>query len=246
MMSKKIFPIGLITSIILAQPAIANSPLASHIFQHKIVQTEIKNFTSVASGGPIQVIITLENEENIRFEGDEEAISTLVAEVKGNTLIIRPKMSWTSWAHKYKDKRITAHVNARTINSLTLSGDGSMTLMGTLSQNSFTATLSGSGSINAHIDVEALTAVISGSGKLDISGVADEAKVTISGSGILSNKGVLKVGNLSSTISGSGAVYIHTDGEIKAFFSGSGHVYYTGNANVTEKVLLGSGKVEKL
>jgi len=212
----------------------------------KAKDTEVRNFNSVAAGGPLQVIVTLGNTEGIRFEGDEEAISTLVTEVKGSALIIRPKMSWTSWAHKYKDKKIIAYVNAKNISSLTMSGDGSITVKGTINNNSLTTTLSGSGSISAAVDVQEYTAVVSGSGKLNITGDAGEVSATISGSGVLGKKGTLKVNNLSARISGSGSAYVHTNGEINALVSGSGKVYYTGNADVSEKKILGSGGVKKL
>ncbi|RZK89124.1 MAG: hypothetical protein EOO98_11110, partial [Pedobacter sp.] len=227
----------LAVTVAVAKPVQSELPVNISISKAKtkVKDTEVKNFNAVAAGGPLQVIITLGNTEGIRFEGDEEAISTLVTEVKGNALIIRPKMSWTSWAHKYKDKKITAHVNAKNITSLTMSGDGSITVKGTINNNSLTTTLSGSGSISATVDVQNYTAVVSGSGKLNISGESDEASATISGSGVLSKKGAFKVGSLSATISGSGSAYVQTNGEISAFISGSGKVYYTGNADVKEK-----------
>lgn len=249
-MSKKYISIGLMMAVAVASASNVQSELPVNISnaktKAKIKETEVKNFNSVAAGGPLQVIVTLGNTEGIKFEGDEEAISTLVTEVKGSALIIRPKMSWTSWAHKYKDKKIVAYVNAKNISSLTMSGDGSITVKGTINNNSLTTTLSGSGAITAVVNVQDYTAVISGSGKLNITGEADEVSTTISGSGVLSKKGALKVGSLSATISGSGSAYVHTNGEISAFVSGSGKVYYTGNADVSEKKLLGSGGVKKL
>jgi len=249
-MNKKYISIGLMLAftVAVANPSQAELPVNIGIAKTKIKvkDVEVKNFSSVAAGGPLQVIVTLGNTEGVRFEGDEEAISTLVTEVKGNALIIRPQMSWTSWSHKYKDKKITAYVNAKNITSLTMSGDGSITVKGTINQNSLTTTLSGSGFISATVDVQSYTAVVSGSGKLNISGETDEANVTISGSGALSKKGALKVGSLSAKISGSGTAYVHTEGEISAFVSGSGKVYYTGNADVKEKTFLGSGGVKKL
>lgn len=249
-MNKKYISIGLMfaVAVVTAAPTHAELPVNIGIAKSKLKnkEVEVKNFNSVAAGGPLQVIVTLGNTEGIRFEGDEEAISTLVTEVKGSALIIRPKMSWTSWAHKYKDKKITAYVNAKSISSLTMSGDGSITVKGTINNNSLTTTLSGSGSISATVDVQEYTAVVSGSGKLNITGEADQVSATISGSGVLSKKGALKVGSLSATISGSGGAYVHTDGAISGFFSGSGKVYYTGNAEIKESKLFGSGGVKKL
>jgi hypothetical protein len=249
-MNKKYIAIGfmLAATVAIANPAQSELPVNISISKTKtkVKDIEVKNFNSVAAGGPLEVIVTLGNTEGVRFEGDEEAISTLVTEVKGSALIIRPKMSWTSWARKYKGKKITAYVNAKNISSLTMSGDGSITVKGTINNNSLTTTLSGSGSISATVDVQDYTAVVSGSGKLNIAGETDEASATISGSGVLSRKGALKVGSFSAKISGSGGAYVHTNGEISAFISGSGKVYYTGNADISEKKFLGSGGVKKL
>ena len=247
-MNKKYISIGFMLAAVIAtaHPVQSELPINIGISKSKLKtrDIEVKNFSAVAAGGPLQVIVTLGATEGIRFEGDEDAIASLVAEVKGNTLIIRPQMSWTSWSHKYKDKKITAHVNAKTIKALTMSGEGSLTVKGTINQNSLTTTVSGSGVINATIDVQDYTATVSGSGKLNIAGEAGKTSANISGSGSLSKKGALKVASLSARISGSGTAYVHTDGEISAFISGSGSVYYTGNAEISQ-TSIGSGKVRK-
>ena len=204
----------------------------------------VKNFTGVVTGGPIHVIVKIGMKEGVRFEGDAEAISTLVTEVKGKVLIIRPKTSWTSWARKYENKKITAYVTAKDITSLAMSGNGSLTAASELTARDFTATLSGSGSLKAKVNTDNLTAVISGSGNLMLSGQADEADVTLSGSGKLSGKD-LSLDILSVRISGSGSVTAHVEDMIKATISGSGHVYYTGYASIEEKVI-GSGGITKL
>ena len=246
-MRKIIISLGLMSVVATAiiGSVSAKLPINIGLSKTEATNTEIKNFVSVAAGGPIQVIITLGNKEGVRFEGDADAISTLVSEVKGNALIIRPQMSWTSWAHKYKGKKVIAYVDAINISSLAISGDGSILVKGNLHQTNLTTTLSGSGSITADIDVDELIAVISGSGKLNITGEAEKTNVNISGSGSLSKKNGLNVEVLSARISGSGSIYVHTDGEINALISGSGRVYYTGNADVSQKIL-GSGGVKQM
>jgi hypothetical protein len=205
---------------------------------------DVKNFNGVAAGGPINVVITLGSTESCRFEGDADAISTLITEVKGNVLVIRPQNSWTSWEHKYENKKITAYVTAKTITSLTMSGSGSMSVKGNVNAKSLATTLSGSGTITASANVDDFNAVISGSGKLNVTGSADDAKIVISGSGNFSGKG-LSVNNLSTTVSGSGTIDIKADQTIKAVISGSGNVNYSGNATV-EKTVIGSGRVRKI
>lgn len=201
----------------------------------------VKNFNGVAAGGPIEVIITIGNTESLRFEGDAEAIGTLVSEVKGEVLIIRPSISWKSWAKKYEGKKITAYVNAKNISSLTMSGDGSITVKGTVTASELATTLSGSGSIKATVDADQLTTTLSGSGTLELNGKADKASVNISGSGKLNGK-TLSLTAITARISGSGAAYAKVSGTVKAFISGSGHVYYSGNPDIEQKVV-GSGGV---
>lgn len=205
---------------------------------------DVRNFSGVAAGGPINVVITLGSTENCRFEGDADAISTLITEVKGNVLIIRPQNSWTSWEHKYENKKITAYITAKTINSLTMSGSGNMLVKGNINTRTFSAVVSGSGTITANAKADDLSAVISGSGKLNINGSADDAKVVISGSGNFSGSN-FSVENLSSTLSGSGTINIKADNSIKAVISGSGNINYSGNATV-EKTVIGSGRIRKI
>lgn len=207
-------------------------------------EREVKNFNGVAAGGPINVVVTLGSTEGLRFEGDSDAIATLVTEVKGSILIIRPQNSWTSWERKYQNKKITAYVSAKTIKSLTMSGNGAMSVTGKIKASELTTTLSGSGSISASADVDNYTGVISGSGNLNISGTADNASIVVSGSGSFTKKG-FSVGSLSSVVSGSGTVNVNAEDNIEAVISGSGSINYSGNAKV-EKRVTGSGKVRKI
>jgi hypothetical protein len=204
----------------------------------------VRDFQGIASGGPIEVIVKLGNTESLRFEGDADAISTLVSEVKGNVLIIRPKNSWRSWSDKYENKKIVAYITAKSLNSIAMSGNGSITVNGIIKGTELKAILSGSGSIKADINVDELTSVLSGSGSVNITGSANEASVTLSGSGAFAGK-TLSVDNLTTKISGSGSVYIKADRKIDALIVGSGNVNYTGDATVEQRVV-GSGSIRKV
>ncbi|TKC65648.1 DUF2807 domain-containing protein [Pedobacter hiemivivus] len=206
-------------------------------------EREVKNFNGIVAGGPIEVIVKFGDKESLRFEGDKEAIATLVGEVKSNILIIRPQTSWTSWARKYENKKIIAYVTAKQISSLTMSGNGNLTVNGTITTTDFAATLSGSGTIKANVQADKITGVVSGSGTANISGKAATASVTLSGPGSFGNK-ALSVNELSARMSGKGTINITANTKINAFISGSGHIYYTGDAEVKETIL-GSGGVSK-
>lgn len=204
-------------------------------------EREVKNFNGIIAGGPIEVIVKFGNKESLRFEGDKEAIATLVSEVKGDKLVIRPQTSWISWAKKYENKKIIAYVTAKQLSSLTMSGDGSIMVSGTITAREFAMTLSGSGTIKANVEADKITAIVSGSGTAAVSGNADVASVTVSGPGTFGSK-ALTVDQLSARMSGKGSIRITTNGKIKALISGSGHIYYSGNPEI-EKTVLGSGDV---
>jgi hypothetical protein len=237
------FSLILTLTALCLEPVLSAYPIVIGVSKFGKEDREVKNFNGIIAGGPITVIVTLGNAEGLRFEGDADAISTLITEVVKNKLVIRPENSWTSWARKYQDKKIIAYVSAKTIKSIAMSGDGSITVKGTLTGNALAVALSGSGFVTANVDVDSFAGVISGSGNLNISGKADDASVTISGSGNL-KKG-LAVSSLESVISGSGAININASDSINAVISGSGSINYSGSATVTKRVV-GSGKVHKI
>lgn len=213
--------------------------IPAHISKPLSDERAVKDFSSIVAGGPIHVVIKMGSTESLRFEGDAEAIGTLVAEVKGSTLMIRPKTSWISWAKKYEGKKITAYVNAKQISALTMSGDGSIVVSGVIKAGSFTLTLSGSGSIQASINADEIESIVSGSGSALIDGRAAQASVTVSGAGTFGSKS-LTVEELSARISGKGNINITCNRKIKAFISGSGHIYYTGDPEI-QKTVIGTG-----
>ncbi|KQM74848.1 hypothetical protein ASE74_02385 [Pedobacter sp. Leaf216] len=242
---KKVFAILLASLTLTAGVnAIAKNGSNTNEFRTKSDDRQVKNFNGVASAGPINVIVTLGNTESCRLEGDSEAIASIITEVKGNVLVIRPQTSITSWSRKYEGKKITAYVTAKELASLTVSGDGNLTVSGKISTGSLTTTVSGSGSIKATADVDDYSGVISGSGAINITGGADHAKVVISSSGTFSGKS-FSTKTLNSTISGSGTVNIAVSESIKAVISGSGNVNYSGNPSV-DKTVIGSGGVRKV
>ena len=222
------------------QVVLANTPIVNKITQERAV----KNFNGIVVGGPINVVVDLGNTEKLRFEGDEDAIATLVVEVKGNVLIIRPKASWRSWSSIYQNKKITAYITAKALKSLTLSGSGNIQVNDVVDQADLTTTISGSGNISAKIKASSFTGVISGSGNLNILGNANQADVNISGSGSFGKKEFIAE-NMNAKISGSGTINATVKKHINALISGSGDINYNGDPSVDKKIV-GSGKVRKM
>lgn len=206
-------------------------------------ERQIGNFNGVAVSGSIKAIIKIGTKEHIRLEGDQDAIAQLITEVKDGILIIRPRTKWMDWNRKFNNSRITAYITAKKLNSLTMSGSGSIEVQNPVVGTELFTTLSGSGNIKVAADVKSFNAVISGSGNIAVSGKANEANITINGSG--SVKGTaFSVAVASTTISGSGSIYVNATKKINAKTSGSGSVYYSGNPAV-DKTVIGSGGVKR-
>lgn len=241
---RKVYPF-LLGGLLASSALQASTVLPSTFHKYELTSNpDVKNFHGLAIQGPIQVFVKLGNTESLRMEADEEVLASLVMEVRGNILVIRPKPSITSWAKKYEDKKIVAYVTAKTLTSLTMSGNSSIEVSGTINAEELTTTLSGSGRVSATVDVDKLTSVISGSGHLDIKGRAERADITMSGASRFAGKS-LKVDVLNTRMSGAGRVDIHADQQIDALISGSAQVNYSGNASVKKRVI-GSGGVNKI
>ena len=203
----------------------------------------VSNFDGLAINGSIKAIVQIGNTESLRFEGDQDAINELITEVRGGVLTIRTKNKWGEWNKKFRNSRITAYITAKRLTSLTMSGSGSIDVQGMINANELAATVSGSGLIRASANVKSFSAVVSGSGNVSIQGKANDANITVGGSGNFRGT-ELKAETASTTVSGSGSIYIFANKKLNAVVSGSGSVNYSGTPQV-EKTVSGSGGVRK-
>ncbi|POY38523.1 DUF2807 domain-containing protein [Solitalea longa] len=211
--------------------------------QNPGISPSVHDFNGISVGGPINVIVTMGNEEALKIEASEENLKNLIAEVKNNTLVLKLKNSNYTW--KRNEDNITAYVTAKQLNNLSVGGSGTLKIEGTLKTNDADITVSGSGSIQVTIETSSLESTVSGSGNIKISGTADKSDIKVSGSGEFKGQD-LKTNNTSAVISGSGHANVHTDGKLDAVISGSGSVNYSGAATNIDTRTSGSGRVKKV
>jgi hypothetical protein len=203
----------------------------------------VSNFKGISSSGSFEILVTMGNRESLRIEGDEDVIKNIETVVENGILKIRNK-NRSSWNWNSGRSEVTITISAKTLNNITLSGSGNITVKGPVKSNQLTTTVSGSGNIFLTADAEEYLGTISGSGKIKVDGKADKAEIRISGSGDFEGKD-LKTSEAAVRISGSGNAYISADKSIDAAVSGSGNIRYRGNAQVS-KSKSGSGSISKL
>jgi hypothetical protein len=202
---------------------------------------QVSGFTSIASGGPFNVHIKMDGTESVKVEADTKYINEIETVVEGNTL--RIKFKGREYRQYNNIHKAEVYVSAKSLNGLTNSGSGQMSVDGTITTSGeFKAVLSGSGSINTSVKSGELHAVLSGSGSIKINGRTGDADLVISGSGQIEGKD-LKTESTKAVITGSGNVYVAAEKSVSAHITGSGSVNYSGNASVVDSRTIGSGRV---
>ena len=112
---------------------------------NQVSKTETRNasgYTSLASGGPINVQIAYGDDNTIRLEGEENLLPYIETEVKDGMLTIKIKQGYTLKTNQ----PLKVYVSMTTIAAIAQSGSGSITGEGNFSNNDNTSiAVSGSG-----------------------------------------------------------------------------------------------------
>lgn len=206
-------------------------------------ERKVSGFRGISSSGSYDVKISMGNKEGLRLAGDPEEISEIETIVEKGILKIRNK-SKSGWNMKFRRGKVTVYIDARSLNSITLSGSGNISVEGLVRTKQLTNTLSGSGRIILSTDAEEYLGTISGSGEIVVKGKADRAKINVNGSGDF--EGInLRTSETRISISGSGNASINAEKYLHAAVSGSGNIRYSGNAKVTQSKS-GSGNISRI
>lgn len=210
----------------------------------KTEKREVGSFDGISSGGPMNVSIVYGSSTSLTIEGDENLLPYIETFVQNGKLRIKVK----DFNYIHPKLSLTVHVSMTKIKSIGQSGSGSITGKGDFSNDGETNfAMSGSGKINlAFAKVESASISMSGSGSIELAGnISNNLSVHQSGSGNIDCRDA-PCENVSVNISGSGTTRINASKGIAARVSGSGDIYYTGNASITEQHVSGSGSIRKI
>ena len=197
-------------------------------------------FTGVSLGISGTLTVKQGSSYSIVLEGDEDDLDKIEVEVKGDRLVIKTRNN--SWSRMGK---ITGTVVMPTIESLSVSGSGTLKSDGTLNTGDLSLAVSGSGDMEVAISAEDVKMSVSGSGDIEASGSCEDLDLAISGSGGVQAKN-LQAKDVDAAISGSGEAYINLTGDLEGRISGSGDIYYKGNPSSIDSRVSGSGNIQKM
>lgn len=204
------------------------------------VQRAVQGFKGIDVEVPADVEVIQGNAEGLTIETDDNIAALIETVVEKEQLKIR--LAQRSTGIKPKSLKIT--VQARAIESLSISGSGSFQA-DKLKGAALATRISGSGDMRIRaLDVDSLTLAISGNGDFTAAGRADAVRINISGAGDVKTPS-LASRSVQLGISGSGNAKVWATDSLTVSISGSGDVGYYGEPAVTQSVL-GSGRIQKL
>jgi hypothetical protein len=183
----------------------------------------------------------------LSIEADEQIMQKILAEVRGDRLVLGFSMPWYDWLWWWwqwlftADKRVKFRLESAGAAALSVWGAG------LVSSDRFEAgrldlRVSGAGKVRlAGITVKDLEVRLSGAADIDLAGTADRHDVHISGAGNV-HASKLATKRATVVISGAGSCALGVAEELDARISGAGSVIYEGNPRVTQRVS-GAGSV---
>lgn len=203
-------------------------------------QTELRQLESVQHvrlAGTGDMEISFGEKSQIEIEADDNILSYIETDVRGDTLIIGTRNN-TSIRPRTP---IKYRLQLPSLASVKVSGSGTVTSP-KLEAEEASLTISGDGRINiAHVDTEELTINVSGNGELHLAGQASTQSIDVSGSGRITGTD-LQVERADVRIAGSGNVELWATEQIDVRISGSGEVIYRGNPTIQQSIS-GSGEL---
>ena len=196
-------------------------------------------FHGVEAGMSGDVEIRVSENYSVEVQAQENLLSLLKTEVSGGILKVYFSENIST------SEPVKVIISAPSFDALSVSGSGTITVMGPVQAEKMDISVSGSGDFNMEqASLVSLECKVSGSGNLHLAGTVNAMEAEVSGSGEIEAK-QLTANELRARVSGSGSITAHVVQVLKADVAGSGNVYYTGDPNVQSDVS-GSGNVEKI
>lgn len=198
-------------------------------------------YHSVSLRGGMDVEITNGPQEDAVIEAEDNLLSLIETEIKGDQLIVRLKPN----THLTNHRDIKVKLTAPDIEELSLAGSGNILVTNEWQHGSAVRlSLSGSGNITTGtVDAPGVKASIAGSGDIHMKGETRDLDVAIAGSGNFDGYN-LHTESTSVNIAGSGDANVHASVNLNVKVGGSGDVRYRGTPQVNSKIA-GSGSVHK-
>ena len=197
-------------------------------------------FSGLDMGISADVFFIMGAVQSLRIIGDDNILPHIDTDVGGDGVLeISSRKSYRT------DVGIKIYVVMQQINTLILSGSGSIQGQSQFVTDDLELNLTGSGNMDMAVDANEIDSRISGSGPINLRGSALFHWIEIPGSGNMNALNLI-TNRCEITISGSGDCNVFVNSVLDVLISGSGNVYYMGSPGSVTTNITGSGQVIKL
>ncbi len=200
-----------------------------------ITQTKVvSGFSSVTFAGLGELNITQGSTESLTIEGEDNILARLLVEVKDGDLYIGFERD--NWQDMVRPTRnIKYDLKVKNLNSLNLSGAGSVTVP-KLQAESLILKVSGAGGVKvSQLSATNVTSTLSGAGNLELNGKVTNQSITLSGVGNYSS-GDLQSLTATVGLSGAGSATLWARDVFNVKISGAGSVSYYGAPKINKDI----------
>jgi hypothetical protein len=194
----------------------------------------VDSFSSIDLRGSRELILSQGPQQPLRIEAEDNILKVLTIRVESGKLIIGSDACIST------SKPIRIYATANDINSLEVSGSGTIIGKNRINADLLDLKLSGSGGMDLNLKTKTVRTEMPGSGIILLKGAADDQSADISGSGKIAGY-ELATKRSGITISGFGSVEANVSDEINARISGSGTVHYRGHPERISEDISGTG-----
>jgi hypothetical protein len=192
----------------------------------------VSEFEMLQTSGAINVVLRQGSQTSVRVEAEEDIISSIRTEVKGNKLVIYRDQKDMSILKRLRDSGdVTVYVTCPRLNSVEASGASEVKSESTFKASDFTVRASGASDIMLSLDVKSLNASASGASDLRLTGYAERQQVDISGSSDYKAYD-LKSKRAQVQASGASDAYVAVADELSSHSSGASDIHYKGSPRV--------------
>jgi hypothetical protein len=184
----------------------------------KIDKRDLGAFTSIQTTGAYQVLVTCQQAASFEIEGDDNILSIIRTNVRGDVLHISNDSSYNA------TKPIVVRISLPNLEGISSTGAGDIVIR--------------------DVKNEQLTIGSTGAARIELSGQTQSATISSTGAGkIDANK--LHAGRARVTVTGAGSVEVYASQQLDATVSGVGQITYDGDPPVVNKSVSGIGTINK-
>lgn len=199
----------------------------------------ITGFTGISLSLDAYTYIRQDTVYKVEILAQQNILDVIETPLEGGSLVVKLKDHTVLGPHD----AITVYISSPVVNSLNISGSGSIEGNTLISASYLDMVISGSGNIKlTGIAVIGLYTNISGSGSISVAaGTVSNEDLNISGSGSIDVLGPVS-DTVNAKISGSGSISVTAEKLLNGTISGSGNILYLGNPVVNSHIS-GSGSI---